>query len=79
MNKYPTPAPTLLPLAAMMLAGSMGATPAWAQATAEKTLQTVTVHDNSESPTAAKDKLLVRNTGIAKGSRHSRTSRRRSP
>jgi len=67
MNKYPTPAPTLLPLAAMMLAGSMGATPAWAQATAEKTLQTVTVHDNSESPTAAKDKLLVRNTGIAKG------------
>jgi catecholate siderophore receptor len=59
----------LLPLATMMLAGSIGAaTPALAQdAAAEKTLKTVTVKDNAESPTAAKETLLVKKTGIAKG------------
>ena len=60
--------PPLLPLAAMMLAGSLGApTQAIAQEAPEKTLKTVTVHDTQESATAAKDNLLVRNTGIAKG------------
>ena len=59
--------PKLLPLAAMMLAGSITATPALAQEAGEKTLKTVTVRDTSESPTAAKDGLLVKKTGIAKG------------
>ena len=58
--------PPLLPLAALMLAGSLG-TPALAQEAPEKTLKTVTVHDTQESATAAKDNLLVRKTGIAKG------------
>lgn len=59
----------MLPLAAMMLAGSIGAAaPALAQdAAAEKTLKTVTVKDTAESPTAAKESLLVKKTGIAKG------------
>ena len=59
--------PTLLPLAAMMLAGSITTAPALAQETSEKTLKTVTVHDTAESPTAAKDGLLVKKTGIVKG------------
>lgn len=59
---------TLLPLAAMMLAGSLGATPqAYAQEGTEKTLRTVTVQDSAESPTSAKENLLVKKTGIAKG------------
>ena len=59
----------LLPLAAVMLAGTVGSvTPLQAQdMTAEKTLKTVTVKDNAESPTAAKETLLVKKTGIAKG------------
>lgn len=59
---------TLLPLAAMMLAGSFSANEAAAQdSTAEKTLKTVIVKDTLESPTAAKESLLVKKTGIAKG------------
>jgi catecholate siderophore receptor len=63
------PPAKLLPLAAMMLAGSIGAAvPALAQdATTEKTLKTVTVKDTAESPTASKESLLVKKTGIAKG------------
>jgi catecholate siderophore receptor len=64
------PAPTpLLPLAALMLAGSLGTstTQALAQQDAEGTLKTVTVRDQAESPTAAKESLRVKNTGIAKG------------
>ncbi len=58
----------LLPLATMMLAGSLGATPqAFAQEATEKTLKTVTVRDTAESATAAKENLLVKKTGIAKG------------
>lgn len=65
----PTHAPKMLPLAAMMLASSLGtsATQALAQESAEKTLKTVTVKDTAESPTAAKESLLVKKTGIAKG------------
>ncbi len=63
------PPAKMLPLAAMMLAGSIGAAaPALAQdATTEKTLKTVTVKDTAESPTASKESLLVKKTGIAKG------------
>ncbi len=63
----PTTPPPLLPLAALMLAGSLGAAQALAQDSTEKTLKTVTVKDTAESPTAAKDNLLVKKTGIAKG------------
>ena len=56
----------LLPLAAMMLAGSFGTT-ALAQDASEKTLKTVTVRDTQESATLAKESLLVKQTGIAKG------------
>jgi len=65
----PTHTPKMLPLAAMMLASSLGtsATQALAQESAEKTLKTVTVKDTAESPTAAKESLLVKKTGIAKG------------
>ena len=64
----PTTPNNLLPLAAMMLAGSLGTTAqVLAQETPEKTLKTVTVRDTQESATAAKDKLLVTRTGIAKG------------
>ncbi len=67
MSTHATPN-KLLPLAAMMLAGSLGTpTPSLAQEAAEKTLKTVTVRDTAESPTAAKEGLLVKNTGIAKG------------
>jgi len=63
-----TPHNKLLPLAAMMLAGSLSATTQVLAAEApEKTLRTVTVHDTAESPTAAKESLLVKQTGIAKG------------
>ena len=66
-----TPAhpPKLLPLAAMMLAGSIGTATAQvtAQDSTEKTLKTVTVRDTTESPTLAKESLLVKKTGIAKG------------
>jgi catecholate siderophore receptor len=56
----------LLPLAAMMLAGSMGAAqPALAQSE-EKTLKTVTVKD-TQDPNLSKESLLVKQTGIAKG------------
>ncbi len=57
----------MLPLAAMMLAGSLSATPALAQQAPEKTLSTVTVKDSAESPTEAKETLLVKKTSIAKG------------
>lgn len=56
----------LLPLAAMMLAGSIGvAQPALAQSE-EKTLKTVTVKD-TQDPNLSKESLLVKQTGIAKG------------
>ena len=56
----------LLPLAALMLAGSIGATnPALAQSE-EKTLKTVTVKD-TQDPNLSKESLLVKQTGIAKG------------
>ena len=56
----------LLPLAALMLAGSMGAAqPALAQSE-EKTLKTVTVKD-TQDPNLSKESLLVKQTGIAKG------------
>jgi catecholate siderophore receptor len=56
----------LLPLAAVMLAGSMGAAqPALAQSE-EKTLKTVTVKD-TQDPNLSKESLLVKQTGIAKG------------
>ena len=56
----------LLPLAALMLAGSIGAAqPAFAQSE-EKTLKTVTVKD-SQDPNVSKDNVLVKQTGIAKG------------
>ncbi len=56
----------LLPLAAMMLASSIGvAQPALAQ-TEEKTLKTVTVKD-TQDPNLSKESLLVKQTGIAKG------------
>lgn len=70
MNTLPHPTPhKRLPLAAMMLAGSLGATttPLLAQEAQEKTLKTVTVKDSAESATAAKENLLVKTTGIAKG------------
>lgn len=64
----PTTPNKLLPLAAMMLAGSLGTTAqVLAQEAPEKNLKTVTVRDTQESATAAKDKLLVTRTGIAKG------------
>lgn len=64
----PTTPNKLLPLAAMMLAGSLGTTAqVLAQEAPEKTLKTVTIRDTQESATAAKDKLLVTRTGIAKG------------
>ena len=56
----------LMPLAALMLAGSLGvATPAAAQSE-EKTLKTVTVTD-TQDPNLSKESLLVKQTGIAKG------------
>jgi catecholate siderophore receptor len=56
----------LLPLAALMLAGSMGAAqPALAQSE-EKTLKTVTV-TGTQDPNLSKESLLVKQTGIAKG------------
>ena len=56
----------LLPLAALMLAGSMGAAqPALAQSE-DKTLKTVTVSD-TQDPNLSKESLLVKQTGIAKG------------
>ncbi len=56
----------LLPLAALMLAGSMGAAqPALAQSE-EKTLKIVTVKD-SQDPNLTKENLLVKQTNIAKG------------
>ena len=61
-----TEAPALLPLAAMMLAGSIGIVqPAQAQSE-EKTLKTVTVTD-TQDPNLSKESLLVKQTGIAKG------------
>ena len=56
----------LLPLAAMMLAGSIGvAQPALAQSE-EKTLKTVTVK-GTQDPNLSKESLLVKQTDIAKG------------
>lgn len=61
-----TETPKLLPLAAMMLAGSMGISqPAQAQSE-EKTLKTVTVTD-TQDPNLSKESLLIKQTGIAKG------------
>jgi catecholate siderophore receptor len=59
----------LLPLAALMLAGSLSSpqTATAQEANAEGTLKTVTVRDKQESPTQAKESLLVKKTGIAKG------------
>ena len=63
------PTATLLPLAALMLAGSLSSpqTAAAQEANAEGTLKTVTVRDKQESPTQAKESLLVKKSGIAKG------------
>ncbi|MBU3646634.1 MAG: TonB-dependent siderophore receptor [Limnohabitans sp.] len=59
-------APHLLPIATLMLAGSLGVTtPAQAQSE-EKTLKTVTVTD-TQDPNLSKESLLVKQTGIAKG------------
>lgn len=59
----------LKPLAAMMLAGSLGVSAqALAQSTAEKTLKTVTVQDKSETDMAeGKNSLRVTETRIGKG------------
>jgi catecholate siderophore receptor len=62
MTKHPC---TILPLAAIMLAGSFDA--ASAEEASEKTLKTVTVKESEESPTASKEKFLVKKSGIAKG------------
>ncbi len=63
------PQAKLLPLAALMLAGSLTSPqPAAAQESlTEGTLKTVTVRDKQESPTQAKESLLVKKSGIAKG------------
>ena len=64
------PPAKLLPLAAMMLAGSIGAaTPALAQdAAAEKTLKTVTVKDKAEADIAeGKNSVRATETRIGKG------------
>lgn len=73
LHKHATP-PTpvkLLPLAALMLASSFGAPQAMAQSE-EKTLKPVIVKDTQESPTLAKENLLVKQTGIAKGNQQIR-------
>jgi catecholate siderophore receptor len=57
----------LLPLAALMLAGSLEGTAVHAQnASAEKTLKTVTVKETAERP-EGKDSLRATDTGIGKG------------
>ena len=58
-NRSPT---QLLPLAAMMLAGSLtvGAQEKGQVSESEKTLQIVIVKDALESPTLAKDNFLVK-------------------
>lgn len=63
------PQAKLLPLAALMLAGSLTSPqPAAAQeGPAEGTLKTVTVRDKQASPTQAKESLFVKKSGIAKG------------
>jgi catecholate siderophore receptor len=64
------PPTKMLPLAAMMLAGSIGAaTPALAQdAVAEKTLKTVTVKDKAEADIAeGKNSIRATETRIGKG------------
>jgi catecholate siderophore receptor len=66
-NNHVQPPATLLPLAALMLAGSLSAPHALAQETGEKSLKTVTVKDTKESPTASKENLLAKKSGIAKG------------
>ena len=67
-NNHVQPPATLLPLAALMLLGSLGTVQqAQAQEGGEKTLKTVTVKDKMESPTASKEGLLVKKSGIAKG------------
>lgn len=50
-----------------MLAGSLSSAQVGAQEVSEKTLKTVTVKDAQESVTAAKENLLVKKSGIAKG------------
>ena len=62
-------APQLIPLAAMILAGSLtvGAQEKGQISESEKTLQMVVVKDALESPTQAKDNFLVKKSGIAKG------------
>lgn len=60
----------MLPLAAMMLAGSLGApvTPALAQEVADKTLKTVTVKDKAEADIAeGKNSVRTTETRIGKG------------
>jgi len=59
----------LIPFAAMMLAGSLtvNAQDKSQASEQEKTLQTVVVKDALESQTKAKDNILVKKTGIAKG------------
>ena len=62
------PAPgKVLPLAALMLAGSLGTAQQAMAQSEEKSLSTVTVKDTKEGPTIAKESLLVKQTGIAKG------------
>lgn len=65
----PAPSPSaapLLPLGAMLLAGSMGALAQSAPAGEGKTLQTVVVKERAEAP-EGKDDLRASTTGIGKG------------
>ncbi len=57
---------TLLPIAALMLAGSLGVTTSAQAQSEDKTLKTVTVTD-TQDPNLSKESLLVKQTGIAKG------------
>lgn len=56
----------LLPLAALMLAGSLGMSPKAHAQSEEKTLRTVTVKD-AQDPNLSKDNVWVKQAGIAKG------------
>jgi catecholate siderophore receptor len=56
----------LLPIGALMLAGSLGVTTSAIAQSEEKTLRTVTVTD-TQDPNLSKESLLVKQTGIAKG------------
>ncbi|MGE0348597.1 TonB-dependent receptor [Hydrogenophaga sp.] len=62
----PTSAPALLPLGAMLLAGSMNAMAQTAPATPSNTLATVEVREQAEAP-EGKDSVRAVETGIGKG------------